>query len=111
MDVIAREYLSPTARKVLQDVLDIRDRGREISAQVDSVREEGKSADETIWACCDGQGFLRDLEIDDDAIAEYSAEELEDLISDAMVEASGRGQAVGEELTKELDLENIANMV
>ena len=89
----------------------IRDEGAKITEQIDDVREEGLSPDELVWACADGQGFIKALVIDNEAIVDYSCEELEDLISDVMIEASGRGQAVGLELTKNLKPENFSQLL
>ncbi|WP_454793759.1 hypothetical protein [Mycolicibacterium lutetiense] len=111
MDEIEREFLSPRAKEVLGTLYSIRDEGAALDVAVNNAREESTSPDGTIWACADGQGFIRALVIDDEAIRDYSAEELEDLISDVMIEASGRGQAVGEELVKDFVPENFANLV
>lgn len=111
MDQIVRDYLSPKAQEVVSTLLAIRDEGARITKEVEDVREEGLSSDESVWACANGLGFITGLVIDDEAIAENSCEELEDLISDALVEASGRGQAVGEELTKDLKPENFAKLL
>lgn len=109
IEQIVRDYLSPRAQKVVSDLFKIRDEGAKISEAVNSVREEGWSEDESVWACADGQGFIKALVIDDEAIRDNSAEELEELITDAMIEASGNGQAVGEELTKDVVPETVAN--
>ncbi|MEX3645229.1 YbaB/EbfC family nucleoid-associated protein [Mycolicibacterium porcinum] len=60
-----------------------------------AVKAEAYSADEAVWACADGQGFVEALMIDDKAIAANTVQDLEDLISDALVDASSRGQAEG----------------
>lgn len=111
MDEITREFLSPRAKQVLGTLYSIRDEGAARTAAVNEVREESTSPDETVWACADGQGYIKALVIDDEAIRANTAEELEDLISDVMIEASGRGQAVGEELTKDIVPENFAHLL
>ena len=60
-----------------------------------AVKAEAYSEDESVWACADGQGFVEALMIDDKAIAANTVEDLEDLISDALIDASARGQAEG----------------
>lgn len=60
-----------------------------------AVKAEAYSADESVWACADGQGFIEALMIDDMAITANTVEDLEDLISDALIDASARGQAEG----------------
>ncbi|WP_454793758.1 YbaB/EbfC family nucleoid-associated protein [Mycolicibacterium lutetiense] len=62
-----------------------------------SVKAEAYSPGESVWACADGQGFIEALMIDDAAIVASTVEELEDLISDAMLDASARGQSAGTE--------------
>lgn len=63
---------------------------------------EDQSADGTVWASADGRGWLLELDIEDAAL-DGSPEEVESVISDVLVTASGRGQAVGDVLRREMD--------
>ncbi|MGD9622313.1 MAG: hypothetical protein AB7G47_20005 [Mycolicibacterium sp.] len=101
IDPAALEHLSPKALAVVQKLQAHYAAGQWLSDAVDNVKEEVYAADDHVWACADGQGYLRALMIDDEAMASHTLEELEDVISDAMVEASGRGLARGEEFSRE----------
>jgi len=98
VDPVLREVLSPKALNVLRTVLAYGELGRRHSEELESAKEEVFSEDDWVWACADGTGYVRALLIDDDAIAQYSAEELEDVISDVLIEASERGKATGMEI-------------
>lgn len=63
-----------------------------------AAKAEAYSPGEAVWACADGRGFIEALMIDDEAIRANSVEELEDLISDALIDASTAGQAAGAEV-------------
>lgn len=62
---------------------------------LDAAKAEAYSHDESVWACADGRGLIDALMIDDETIARCSVDELEDVISDALVDASARGQFIG----------------
>lgn len=91
-----KAYLSPKSLAVLDEVRRLRAIGARVTEGIDAIKEEAFSDGDVVWACADGQGFIRALAIEDDAVSMYSAEELEDLISDCMIDACGRGQAAGE---------------
>ncbi|PQM49168.1 Nucleoid-associated protein YbaB [Mycobacterium talmoniae] len=103
VDEVLRENLSPKALGVLQTARAVQAAGAELSDAVAAVREDACSPEGDVWACADGQGFLTALMIDDAAMSRYTVEELEDVISDALVDASGRGQAAGEAVLGKLD--------
>ncbi|MBU8817565.1 YbaB/EbfC family nucleoid-associated protein [Mycolicibacterium goodii] len=105
IDKILEENLSPKAMQVYREARQRQAVGAKLSEDIAAVKAEAYSPNDDVWACADGQGFITALMIDDDAIVNNSLEELEDLISDTMVEASGRGQAAGEALTNKLDAE------
>lgn len=100
IDPSIRESLSPKALAVVQELQAHYSAGRALSEAVENVKEEVFSDDDLVWATADGYGYLRALMIDDEALSRYSLEELEDVISDVMVEASGRGLAVGDVLAR-----------
>lgn len=94
-DAFLREHLSPKALEVLTEANRIRAVAARLTEGVDAVKEEAFSEADLVWACADGQGFIRALAIEDEALT-YPIEDLEDLISDCLVDASARGQAAGE---------------
>lgn len=101
MESLLRESLSPKALAVLATARELQDRGARLTAAVDAVKEEVYSPDGDVWATADGQGFVTALMIDDAALTGRTVEEVEDIISDVLVDASGRGQAAGEALLSE----------
>lgn len=103
VDAVLRENLSPKALRVLDAVREIQAVGAEVTKAIDSVEAEALTAEGGVCACADGQGFLTDLVIADWVVGDYTVEELEDAISDAMADASGRGQAAGERLLSGID--------
>jgi DNA-binding protein YbaB len=103
LEPLLREYLSPKAQEVVRTLRTIEAEGAKLSEEIAGVKEEAFSAGEQVWACADGQGFITALMIDDDAISNSTLEELEDLISDTMIDASGRGQIRGEQLLGALE--------
>ncbi|ETZ55295.1 hypothetical protein MAHJHV58_00190 [Mycobacterium avium subsp. hominissuis] len=101
IDETLRDVLSPKSLAVLEGVQALQSVGTRYAESVDAVREEALSPDSDVWACADGQGFIQAIMIDDDALSgRYTLEELEDAISDVMIDASGRGQAAGEQLSR-----------
>ena len=101
MESLLRESLSPKALAVLATARELQDRGARLTTAVDAVKEEVYSPDGDVWATADGQGFITALMIDDAALTGRTVEEVEDVISDVLVDASGRGQAAGEALLSE----------
>jgi DNA-binding protein YbaB len=66
------------------------------SAQLLCARAEAYSPDESVWACANGLGLLDALMIDDAAVSANNVEDLQELITDAIVGASVRGLFVGQ---------------
>jgi DNA-binding protein YbaB len=95
--------LSPKARSVLRWAQSLRETAESVTHAIGRVQAEAFAGEDAVWACADGSGYLRALMIDDTALATYAIEDLEDLISDAMAEACGRGQAAGEAVLDALD--------
>lgn len=101
IDPAVKEFLSPKALAVVQQLQATHAAGQWLSDAVDSVKEEVFAGGDRVWVAADGQGYLRAMMIDDEALATYTLEELEDVISDAMIEASGRGLAIGDALSRQ----------
>lgn len=100
VDETLRDVLSPKALAVLRSARELKRVGTSFSQSLDEVREEAFSDTEDVWSAANGNGFNVALAIDDAVLSgKYSLEEVEDLISDAMIDASGLGQAVGERLS------------
>ena len=99
IDESLREVLSPKALATLEAARALERVAAAFREQIAAVRAEGVSPAGDVWSVADGEGFLVSLAIDDTALAgTYTLEDLEDVISDAMIDASGRGQAAGERL-------------
>lgn len=99
VDETLRDVLSPKALAMLDLIRSVEHVGAQWRQSIDEVREEAFSAESDVWSVANGFGFNVGLAIDDAVLSgKYSVEEVEDLISDAMIDASGLGQAVGERL-------------
>lgn len=98
-----REVLSGKAYGVLQEARAEAEAGEKSKAAMYEVKEDQFSDDESVWACSNGLGHIDALMIDDEAITNNSLEVLEDLVSDAMAGASGKGQAAGWQIVRDLD--------
>ena len=94
-----RDVLSPTALGVLEAGLAAARAAESFVASLSEIRAEGCSDSGEVWAAADGQGFCVALSIADTVLlGGYALEEVEDLISDAMIDAAGAGLAAGEQL-------------
>jgi DNA-binding protein YbaB len=98
-----REVLTPKAYAVLQEARAEAEAGEKSKAAMYGVKEA--QDEESVWACANGLGEIVALMIDDEAITDNNLEALEDLVSDAMAGASGKGQAAGWQIVRELDEE------
>lgn len=99
-DETLRDLLSPTALAAREVALALSRAARQHLDALAAVREEASSPDGDVWSAANGEGQLVALAIDDSVLGgQYTLEDIEDLVSDAMIDASGRGLAVGERIT------------
>lgn len=99
-----RDVLSPTALATLQLVRKAEDVQARFVDALDSLRREAFSPDEDVWSAADGHGHVRALMIDDEVLGgKYQLEEVEDVVSNAMIDASGRGYAAGRQVEAEFE--------
>lgn len=97
-----KETLPPSALAILSRLYTLRALAEKHREDMGKPHGEDESHDGTVWATADGRGWLQELDIEDGALS-GSPEEVEAKISDVLITASGRGQAVGEVLRRTLD--------
>ncbi len=104
-----RDLLSPTAIATLQMVHKAEDVQARFVQALDGVRREAFSPEEDVWSAADGHGRVRALMIDDEVLGgKYDLEEVEDVVSNAMIDASGRGYAAGRQVEAEFEAASLA---
>lgn len=97
-----KDTLPPSALALLSRLYTLQALADKHREDMGKAHGEDESADGTVWATADGRGWLLELDIEDAALS-GSPEEVEAKISDVLITASGRGQAVGEVLRRGLD--------
>lgn len=102
LDDSLRAVLSPKVIEVLRQSRAIEDAQAQFFRALDEAREEAFSPQEDVWSAATGKGENVALAIDDTVLSgKYTLEEVEDLISNTMIDASGLGLYAGERLEAE----------
>lgn len=102
LDDALRSVLSPKVIEVLRQTRAIEDAQAQFFRALDEAREEAFSPEGDVWSVATGKGENVALAIDDAVLSgKYTLEEVEDLVSDTMIDASGLGLAAGERLEAE----------